>query len=322
LAAEATQPETPRNTTRDTEPFWSGTEGAFDIDIKNLVGNAEKPITNLKARAVMTAEKLEIANFTGNASGSEITASGSLRFIAADPAPYTLESKFKVPGLDMATFFTAEAPGKPPILETVVVAEGTTTGRGLNLDDLLARLQGRIDVSGGKGVYRGLARSSDRISTGAGLVGALGGLLGGGQKVQDATQAVAEFAGELRELHFDRMTLKAARGNDLKLNIETIDMAGPKFRLRGKGVVEMDPDVPLVRQSQRLEMRIGLKQSIGEKMVQLRMSDGTKDELGYAQFRVPIILTGNVMSPDSKQFWEAVGRSVVEMGVQGFMGGQ
>jgi hypothetical protein len=322
VATDATTPESPRNTTRDTEPFWAGAEGTFEIDIKNLVGGAEKPITDLKARAVMAADSVTIEKFTGNAGGSEVTASGSLRFIAADPTPYMLESKFKVPGLDMATFFTAEAPGKPAILETVVVAEGTTTGRGLNLDDLLARLQGRIDVAGGKGVYRGLARQSDRISTGAGLVGALGGLLGGGQKVQDATQAVAEFAGELRELHFDRLTLKAARGNDLKLNIETIDMAGPKFRLSGKGVVNMDPEVPLARQSQRLEMRIGLKQSIGEKMVQLRMSDGTKDELGYAQFRVPIILTGNVMSPDSKQFWEAVGRSVVEMGVQGFMGGQ
>lgn len=316
-ASTQAAPAGPRNTTRDTEPFWTGADGTFDIDIKNLVGATDKPITNLKARAVMVADRLAIESFTGNAAGGEVTASGSIRFIAADPAPYALESKFKVPGLDMAAFFAAEAPGKPPTLETVVVAEGTATGRGLNLDDLVARLQGRIDVTGGKGVYRGLARSSDLVSTGAGLLGALLG----GQKVQDATQAVSELATQLRELRFDRMNLKIARGGDLKLNIETLELLSSTMRLSGKGVVNMDPDLPLARQSQRLEMRIGFKDTLGERMIARRMTDGTVDDLGYARFRVPILLTGNLLSPDSKQFWEAVTRSMMEMGVQSFMGG-
>jgi hypothetical protein len=247
-----------------------------------------------------------------------VTASGALRFIAADREPYALDAKFRIPGLDMATIFTAEAPGKPPTLETVVVAEGSATGRGLNLDDLIARVQGSIDVTGGKGVYRGLARSSDMVSTGAGLVGALFG----GQKVQDATQAVSELATQLRELKFDQMKLKVARGADLKLNIETLELLSSTMRLSGKGVVNMDPDLPLARQAQRLEMRIGFKDTLGERMVQRKMTDGTVDDLGYARFRVPILLTGNLLSPDSKQFWESVTRSIAEMGIQGFLGGE
>jgi hypothetical protein len=317
-ASTPAAPTGPRNTKRDAEPFWTGADGTFDIDIKKLVAAPDQPITNLKARAVMTADKVALENFSGNASGGQVTASGALRFIAADREPYALDAKFRIPGLDMATIFTAEAPGKPPTLETVVVAEGSATGRGLNLDDLIARVQGSIDVTGGKGVYRGLARSSDMVSTGAGLVGALFG----GQKVQDATQAVSELATQLRELKFDQMKLKVARGADLKLNIETLELLSSTMRLSGKGVVNMDPDLPLARQAQRLEMRIGFKDTLGERMVQRKMTDGTVDDLGYARFRVPILLTGNLLSPDSKQFWESVTRSIAEMGIQGFLGGE
>ena len=316
-APAARTPAEPRNTKRDEEPVWADVEGTAELDIKKLVASPDKPITNLKALVVITADKVALDNFSGDAGGGQMSASGALRFVAADREPYALDAKFKVPGLDMATIFTSEAPGKPATLETVVVAEGTATGRGLNLEDLIARAQGRLDVTGGKGVYRGLARSTDMISTGAGLVGALFG----GQKVQNATQAVSELATELRELRFDQMKLKVSRGADLKLNIETLELISPTMRLSGKGVVNMDPDLPLARQAQRLEMRLGFKGDLGERMVARRMTDGNLDDLGYARFRVPITLTGNLLSPDSKQFWESVTRSVMEMGVQSFLGG-
>lgn len=308
---------TAKNTTRDEKPVWDGVEGSFELDIKSLVQNTDYPITNLVARAVITPDRIALEKFEGRTAGNPLTASGALGFERRAPRPYVIDGRFKVPGFDTAALFRATAPNTPPMVEGIVAAEGTFSGRGLNIEDLLGRVQGRVDIAGGKGVYRGLARSSERISTGAGLVGALFG----GQKVQDATQAVSELAGELRELKYDRMTVKVARGEDLKLNIETLELVSPYLRLTGRGVINMDPDVPLVKQAQRLEMRLGFKESLGERMVARRMTDGTVDDLGYARFRVPIVLTGNLLTPDSKQFWEAVTRSMIEMGVQSFLPG-
>jgi len=316
-AAAPAEQAGPRNTTRDEQPVWWGADGTFDIDIKNLVGGTDKPITNLKARAVMTPDRVAIDNFSGNAAGGQVTASGALRFIAADREPYALDANFRVPGLDMATFFAAEAPGKPPMLETVVVAEGTATGRGLNLDDLMARVQGRVDVTGGKGVYRGLARQSDRVSTVTGLASAFLK----GKTAQDSTQFVSDLAQYLREFHFDQVVFRATRSADFKLNIETLEFSAPNIRLIGKGTIGSDPDTPFANQVQRLEMRLGMKGEWAERVTQWQLVEGSLDDLGYARIRVPVVVGGKVGSPDPTPFWTELLKIAGQMTLQKLFGG-
>lgn len=304
-------------TARDERPVWAGVEGAFDLDLKSLVQNPANPITNLKARASIARDRVTLEHFEGTVAGSRVTASAALRFESAAANAYGIEGRFHVPRFDVAAFFRATDAQSPPSLESIVTADGTFSGRGRNLADLAGRVQGRVEATGGQGVFRGLAGTTGKVSAGASLIGAFFG----GQRVQNTTQAVAELANELKELHFDKLTLKLARGDDLKLNIELLELLSPTIRLTGQGAIDMQPEIPLVQQPQRLELRLGFKAALGERMVQRQMTDGTTDDLGYARFRVPIVLTGNLLSPDSKQFWDAVTRSIGEMGVRSLLPG-
>ena len=312
-----TSPSSDSTDPRDEKPFWSGVDGSFDIAIKKLIQDPTNPITDLKAKAVVNADKVALEQFSGNASGGSVSASATLAFATKERQPYSLQGSFKVPGFDVGAYFKAADPGNPPELETVVTADGTFNARGVNLDDLVSRVQGNVELKGGKGVYRGLARTSGVVSTASSILGAFVK----DQRVQVGTQVVTELADALRELKFDQMTVKATRGADLKLNIDTFDLRSPSMHLTGSGFVEMKPQIPLAKQSQNFTMQLGFKDRLAERMAKGHLTESKKDALGYSLLRIPIKVSGTLMAPDTREFWEGIGKSALDMGIQGFFPG-
>ena len=266
---------------------------------------------------MVNADKIALEQFSGNASGGSVSASGSLAFAAKEQQPYSLEGSFKVPDFDVGACFKAADPRNPPELETVVTADGRFNGRGINLDDLASRVQGSVELTGGKGVYRGLARTTNTVSVGAGLLGALVK----NDRVQSASQAVAELADALHEFHFEQMTVKASRGPDLKLKVENVEFRAPSIRITGNGYVNMAPGTPLVKQTQHIEMTIAFKDQLAARMTQARLITNQKDNLGYSPLRIPINLTGTLLAPDTREFWTAIGKTAIETGIQQFFPG-
>jgi hypothetical protein len=219
---------------------------------------------------------------------------------------------------DTGRLFRAIEAKKTPTVEGLFTANGKLAGDGVNLGELAERVRGQFDLTSKKGVFRGLARTTSKVSSATKAVqlgAALGALLGSdsvarsAEKVAGTAYLVDELAASLGEFAYDQLSVKLSREEGLNVQLKEVSLISQEVRLVGSGLLTHAKGVPLLQQALSVELALAGRGKVQQVLDKLGALDGTRDDLGYAKMRVPVTIGGTLEKPDPAKFYAAFATS-------------
>jgi hypothetical protein len=319
-SAAAGAPTRPGVAAANTKPFWSGVRGEVAVNVKEIVRGQDWTMRDFStlARIEPAAVRLEKLSGTINEKGT-LAGGGELTF-RSGAEPYALQGMFALSEFDVGALLKAFDPDRPPTLEGVFAVEGRVAGAGRTLDHTLERTRGSFELRSQSGVFRGLRRTSEKVSVATKAVelgAALGSLLGS-SKVKDAAEKVAgqtyqvdQLAQALAELPFDQFVIRANRDERLNFRIEEISLLSPEVRFHARGTVSHVEGKSVLEQPLQLAFQLAARGKVEQTLGRLRALDGTKDELGYAKAKDLGAITGTLSRPTPNELFQRLLESKV-----------
>ncbi len=312
--------KTPRTSTKpDTKAFWAGVQGQAGVDIKSVLYGEKWQVTGIAAVLKVDETRLALERAAARFDEkSSLSANAEVKFAAGKPQPYDLNAKFDLKDFDTVPVFKALDPNKPPTVEGVFNVDGNASGKGANLNDLTANTKGNLNLSSKGGLFRGL-KFATTASKATQVAGALLGLAGvrGSQEID----LVGQLAGLLGEIPYDQLTLKVNRDDQLNIKLEDFNLISPNVHLQGKGSISSELNKPLVQQPLKMELSLGARGPVEDALNRGKQLSGTRDNLGYADFREPFVVGGTLENPDTSQLKTLLAKVAVG-GVLDILGGK
>jgi len=302
----------------DTRPVWAGFSGTLTLDVKSVAHGVEWTMTNLKADLTVGIDEIKLAELRADfGPESKLRASGRLAH-TAEAKPYRLGAEFTLTEFDAGKLFRALEASRAPTVEGLFTTRGRIESSGRTLDETLDDWRGQAELTSRQGVFRGLKRSTDKVSTASRAVelGAALGSLFGSDKVRETAERLAgnaflvdQLATALGEFKYDQLTVRLARDQSLDVDIEELRLLAPELRLAGKGVVTHDPAKGLLERPLRFSTTLAVRGPVEEILGRLRALDTVKDDLGYTRMRDSIFVGGTLVRPDPTQFFARLAAS-------------
>jgi hypothetical protein len=300
------QPAVAPTVVADSVPFWSRLTGRLALEVKSVVRGADWTMSGLSGAVVIepadvTLQKLEAAF----GDKGRFAAKGLLSFTKG-AQPYDFTAGFSLTEFDAGKLFKALEPTKPATVEGVFSVAGNFTGNGETLDRAFEDSRGTFALTSRQGVFRGLQRTTNKVSLATKAVDLVGSLFGNSkvvEKVAGAAYYVDQLAQTLGELSYDQLNVKLVRDRILNLNLEDISLVSPEIRLLGKGTVSHVAGKPLLEQPMSVSLTIAGRGKVEEQLGKLRLLSGARDELDYAKTRETITLGGTLARPDPTAFF-------------------
>lgn len=318
LAAPAPAPAPPADVTADPRPAWTGFTGTLALDVKSVARGTDWAMSNLQAELAVTATEVSLKELRADfGAESRLRAKGALAY-TGEPRPYRLSADFTLTEFDAGKLFRVLDAARAPTVEGLFSTRGRVEAVGLTLDDTLAHWRGQAELTSRQGVFRGLKRSTDRLSTASKAVelgAALGSLLGSdrvretAEKLAGNAYLVDQLATALGEFKYDQLFVRLARDQSLDIDIEELRLLAPELRLAGKGVVTHDPAKGILERPLRFSTTLAARGPVEEILGKLRVLDVTKDDLGYSRMRDSIFVGGTLARPDPTQFFARLAAS-------------
>jgi hypothetical protein len=285
----------------DQTAFWSGTTGHLTLDCKSVASGQNWALHGLTGRLAVQADRLQLEKLEAvYEEGSRFSAQGALAFMAG-LNPYRLSGKFSLTEFDAGAFCKAIDPELPPTIEGLFGIDGQLEGQGLNFDDTIDRTRGMFDLTSRKGVFRGLRRTSDKLSMASKAVGLVSSLLGdkSAEKLAGNAYYADQLAQELGEINYDQFTVRLVRDPAYNLRLENITLVAPQAHLVGSGQVTYAAGKSLLAQPLEATLQLRGRGKCEELLGKLKAVDGTRDELGYAKTNDVFMLGGTPGRPDA-----------------------
>lgn len=299
-----------------TTPAWSRFTGRLALDIKSVARGADWSMSGLTGLVLIepadvSLQKLEAAF----GEKGRLAAKARVGFTRG-AQPYGLTGDFSLTEFDAGKLFKALEPARPATIEGVFTVNGRFTGNGETLARTLERSHGTFDLTSRAGVFRGLQRTTNKISMTSKAVELGASVLGsifGSEKVTKTAEKVAgqayfvdQLAQSIGELPYDQLSVKLARDESLNVTMEDISLVSPDIRLIGRGTVTHVADKPLLEQPLNASLTIAGRGKLEELFGKLRLLNGTKDDLGYARTKETITLGGTLLRPDPTAFFTRI----------------
>jgi hypothetical protein len=178
---------------------------------------------------------------------------------------------------------------------------------------LVDGIQGDCRLSSTSGVFRALRtgaieplrQNQSRIEDALNSVTSLFG-----RKADKTFDAIIDAAEGLSEIHYDQMTVVAARGSDLDLHLTEISLVAPEEHLTGTATVTHVDGVPVGDQPLSADLQLGVRGRLETLLGIVGMlKDGGLDGLGYAQLYQTIHLGGTLADIDQSQWRDMLVRA-------------
>lgn len=300
----------------DTAPAWARFTGRLLLDIKSVTSGADWTMTGLTGLVTLDPAKVSLGNLAAAfGEKSRFDARGGVRFTGG-AKPYVLEGDFSLTEFDAGSFFKALEPAKPATVEGLFGVQGRFAGDGETLARTFEHARGAFELTGRQGVFRGLQRTSGKVSMTSKAVELGASVLGslfGSEKVTKAAEKVAgtayfvdQLALSLGEINYDLLGVKLTRGESLDVTLEEISLVAPEIRLIGRGTITHVADRPLLQQPLTASLSLAGRGKTEELLGKLRLLTGARDDLGYARTRETLTLGGTLVRPDPTAFFTRI----------------
>lgn len=321
--AAASPAETPRanavvaaKPVADAMPAWSLFTGRLNLDIKSIVRGTEWSMSGLTGAVVVNADDVTVQKLEATfGEKGRLAAKALLRFTKG-AQPYELTGDFSLTEFDAGKLFKALDPSKAPTVEGIFTVNGKFAGNGETIGAAVERTRGAFDLTSRSGVFRGLQRTTNKVSMTSKAVELGASVLGsifGSEKVTKTAEKVAgqayfvdQLAQSVGELNYDQLSVKLARDETLNVNLEDISLVSPEIRLIGKGTVTYVAERPLLDQPLNASLSISGRGKIEELLGKLKLLNGTKDDMGYARTKETVTLGGTLSKPDPTAFFSRI----------------
>ena len=297
----------------DTAPVWSRYTGQFALDVKSVTRGADWAMTGLTGLVTVEPARLALPKLTAAfGEKSQFAAKGEVKF-SGGIQPYDLRGEFSLAEFDAGKFFKSLEPAKPATVEGLFSVAGHFTGNGETLAQTLERARGTFELSGRAGIFRGLQRTSNKVSMtskaielGASVLGSIFGsakVTKAAEKVAGTAYFVDQLAQSLGELNYDQLSVRLVRAKSLNMTLEDFILVAPEIHLLGQGTVTYIADQPLLEQPLSVTLALAGRGKLEQLLGKLRLADGTFDELGYAKTSLPVTIGGSLAKPDPTAYF-------------------
>lgn len=303
----------------DIAPAWARFNGQLTLDVKSVTRGADWAMTGLTGLVTVEPAKLSLPKLAAAfGEKSQFTAKGELAFTGG-VQPYALGGDFTLTEFDAGKLFRALEPTKPATIEGLFSATGRFTGDGETLPRTLERTRGTFELASRTGVFRGLQRTSNKVSITSKAVelgaSVLGSILGtakatrAAEKVAGTAYFVDQLAQSVGELNYDQLNVRLVRAGSLNMALEDFSLVSPDIRLLGKGTVTYIAGKPLLEQPLSVSLTLAARGKLEQLLGRLRLTDGSRDELGYARSSQPVTIGGSLAKPDPSAFFTRLATS-------------
>ncbi len=297
----------------DTAPAWARFSGRVGLDVKSVNQGADWAMTGLTGQVTIEPAKLALQGLKADfGEKSRLAAQGGLQF-SGGPQPYALTGDFTLTEFDAGPLFQALEPAKPPTIEGLFSVAGRFTGGGETVGRTLERARGSFELTSRAGIFRGLQRTTGKVSMtskavelGASVLGSLFGsdkVTKAAEKVAGTAYFVDQLAQGLGELTYDHLSVRLVRAETLNLALEDFSLVTPEIRLLGKGTVTHVEGKPLLEQPLSVSLSLAGRGKLEQMLGKLRLTDGSRDELGYAKTSQPVVIGGTLSRPDPTAYF-------------------
>jgi hypothetical protein len=300
----------------DAAPAWARFTGQFLLDVKSVTRGADWAMTGLTGQVTLEPARLALTKLEAAFGEKGRLAANAEVDFTAGAQPYVLTGDFSLTEFDAGKLFKALEPAKPPTIEGVFAVAGRFTGSGETLERTLERSHGAFELTGRSGIFRGLQRTSGKVSMTSKAVELGASVLGsifGSEKVTKAAEKVAgsayfvdQLAQSLGELNYDQLNVKLTRDASLNVTLEDISLVAPEIRLIGKGTITHVADKPLLQQPLNASFSLSGRGKTEELLGKLHLLGGARDELGYARTKETVTVGGTLARPDPTAFFTRI----------------
>lgn len=287
------------------KPFWSHYSGRAVIDYERIIINSDNHFDNIASEIHIDNEKISIEDLVAMIYESPFQLKGALNFIADSPEPYYLKAQAQLPNFDTGAYLKKREPNSRPVLEAVVNITSDLRANGRNLDDLLDKAQGQINIKSDKGIFRALDAAGDNVSTGADLLNAFGSFLGNKVRELRTADRLADF---LRKINFDTFRIEAIRDKNLDIHLTEFIVKSRDIHLTGQGQVSYQEGVPVFDQPVEIKSQFSAKNDVALLLQELTLLKNEKDHLGY-ELGPSFSINGSLGHPDFSDLYRMIFRA-------------
>jgi hypothetical protein len=297
---------------RATAPFWPGVRGRLSARIDGVAFPSFQ-LSAVRGALVVGPDSLEVSG--GSATfGDQARArfGGKLSFDATSKEPYSLQGALAVENVDSVPFFRSINPDAPPVIEGRFDLTGLLRGSGAGMRGLVDGMRGECRLSSKGGTFRALrtgaieplkqaqSKLGDALTTVTALFG---------KRPDNPIDSIVDLAEGLSEIHYDQMSIRAERGDNLDVKFTEISLLAPEQRITGTGTVTYAAGVSIGGQPLSVDLDLGVRGHTGDVLGALGMLKDGSDDLGYSQLYQPIHLGGTLGDIDQSQWREMLVRA-------------
>jgi hypothetical protein len=298
---------------RTQGPFWPAGRSRLSLQIGSLAFPRFE-LGDVRGTVAVEPDAISIDDGAVSIGGEgRARVSGKVTFAPGAEKPYLLQATVAVSGLDSGPIFRAFRPDTPPAVEGRFDLSGQFNSSGDGMRSLVDGIQGDCRLSSTSGVFRALRtgaieplrQNQSRIEDALNSVTSLFG-----RKADKTFDAIIDAAEGLSEIHYDQMTVVAARGSDLDLHLTEISLVAPEEHLTGTATVTHVDGVPVGDQPLSADLQLGVRGRLETLLGIVGMlKDGGLDGLGYAQLYQTIHLGGTLADIDQSQWRDMLVRA-------------
>lgn len=303
----------------DTVAAWSRFSGQLRLEIKSVTRGQDWTMTGLTGAIAIEPARLALQTLEASFSEtSRLAARMEMRFTGG-AMPYRLTGDYTLNDFDAGRLFKALEPAKPATVEGLFTVAGKLSGNGETPARALDRVQGDFQLTSRQGIFRGLQRTSNKVSMTSKAVelgaSVLGSIFGSekatktAEKVAGQAYFVDQLAQSLGEFNYDLLSVHLTRDDLLNMSLTDISLVSPEIRLTGRGEVEYVAGQSLLEQPLNTSLTFAARGKVEQLLGKLRMLDGTKDDLGYARTKEIITLAGTLAKPDPTGFFTRIAQA-------------
>ena len=296
----------------DAQPFWHGFTGSVRVKLKALTYDKFK-LMSPALSADITPDMLNLSTLSAALEGASLTASGKLMFSRAIAKPYQLNAAAGLSNLDVGKLLVAGEKDKTPFLEGTFSTEGALAGQGMNLSDLVARLQGNFSAYSSNGVLHVLSGSDNQFAQLMGAGASIVSAFLSGNKTD--VPVLTPLLDVLNALHYQQLSVKIIRGADLNIVLNEFLVQGNDAMIVGNGRIVHQEGVELMSQPLEMQAQLFAKEGIASPLSALGLFERTPLESGY--YPGPVFpIRGTLSDINASPLSDLISQSVQRLGTR------
>lgn len=304
---------------RDDVPVWGATTLDATVNVSILYLPDGLPLLDADILATVRPDRAALENFFLKAASGTVTMSGEVRFEEEEEAPYALTFEAEVDDFDSRTYMFTTQGGRTKIRGKYDVT-ARASGRGLNPEHLVTRLEGEVRVDSRDGLVHPIwtekdwARVEEKEER---MVDRVFGRFFGddtrdrmADTIQTGVEMTNKFGLALTDFEYEVLRVRASRDETLDVFLDELYLQSGLLRIEATGTVDYEDKWALTEMPFEVPVLLAARDPFAGYM-KLRLGEETvteKSPQGWVALREPITIRGNANEPDTTELDRLVDR--------------